>query len=49
MTIVRVAKGHETEELLRFFPKGFIILDETRVPIANFLQKVNEHGALFRV
>lgn len=49
MTIVRVAKGHETEELLRFFPKGFIILDETRVPIANFLQKVNEHGAMFRV
>jgi hypothetical protein len=26
-----IRKGHETEELLRFFPNGFIILDEARV------------------
>lgn len=49
MTTIRVSKGHETEELLRFFPKGFIILDEARVPLSNFNDKVNQNGAMFRV
>lgn len=49
MTRIRVSKGHETEELLRFFPSGFIILDEARTPLADFYAKANEKGAMFRV
>jgi hypothetical protein len=49
MTRMRVKKGHETEELLRFFPKGFIILDEARVPLSEFYKKVDERGAMFRI
>lgn len=49
MTRMRVRKGHETEELLRFFPNGFIILDEARVPLSDFYKKVEEKGTMFRV
>jgi len=49
MTRIRVSKGHETEELLRFFPNGFVILDEARTSIADFYAKANEKGAMFRV
>ena len=49
MTTMKVNKGCETEELLRFFPNGFVVLDEARVPIADFYTKANEKGAMFRV
>lgn len=49
MTRMPVRKGHETEELLRFFPNGFVILDEARVPMNDFYAKVNEKGVMFRV
>lgn len=49
MTRIRVKKGHETEGLLRFFPEGFVILDEQRVPMADFHAKITERGAMFRV
>jgi len=49
MTRIRVCKGRETEELLRFFPNGFVILDEARVPMADFNAKANEKGLMFRV
>jgi len=49
MTTIRVNKGSETEELLRFFPDGFVVLDEARVPINDFYAKANEKGAMFRV
>lgn len=49
MTTMKVNKGCETEELLRFFPNGFVVLDEARVPIADFYAKANEKGAMFRV
>merc|ERR1712060_585916 len=48
MTRLRVRKGHEDETFLRFFP-NFTILDEARVPIAEFYAKMNEKGAMFRV
>lgn len=49
MTRIRINKGRETEELLRFFPKGFIILDEARTSIADFYAKAHGKGAMFRV
>jgi len=49
MTTIRVNKGSETEELLRFFPDGFVVLDEARVPLNDFYAKTNEKGAMFRV
>jgi len=44
-----VRKGHEDEAFLQFFPKGFFILDETRVPMSEYYSKLEEHGAMFRV
>lgn len=49
MTRFRIRKGREDEGFLRFFPEGFIILDEARVPISQWYEKVNEKGAMFRV
>ena len=49
MTRMRVKKGHEDEGFLAFFPEGFVILDEARVPYDEWLAKFNSNGALFRV
>ena len=49
MTRMRVRKGHEDECFLGFFPNGFVILDEARVPIGDFDAKMAEKGAMFRV
>lgn len=49
MTRIRVRKGHEDEAFLQFFPNGFIILDEARVPMSEWQAKVNEKGAMFRI
>lgn len=35
-TRTRVKKGHEDEGLLSFFPNGFVILDEARIPMENW-------------
>jgi hypothetical protein len=49
MSRIRVRKGHEDEAFLKFFPNGFVILDEARVPMADFNAKMMEKGAMFRV
>lgn len=49
MSRIRVRKGHEDEAFLKFFPNGFVILDEARVPMADFNAKMAEKGAMFRV
>ena len=49
MTRMRVKKGHEDEALLAFFPDGFLILDEARIPIDDWYAKVNQNGVMFRV
>ena len=49
MTRIRVRKGHEDEAFLGFFPNGFVILDETRVPIADFNAKMTGKGGMFRI
>jgi len=49
MTRIQVRKGHETEELLRFFPGGFVILDEARVSMDALEAKLSENGLMFRV
>ncbi len=46
-TIVR--KGHEDDGLLAFFPDGFFILDETRIPMEEWWNKTRENGVMFRV
>jgi len=49
MTRMRVKKGHEDEALLAFFPDGFLILDEARIPMDEWYAKVQENGVMFRV
>lgn len=49
MTRMRVKKGHEDEGLLAFFPRGFLILDEARVPLDEWRAKVYASGTMFRV
>ena len=49
MTRMRVKKGHEDEALLAFFPEGFMILDEARIPMDQWYEKVNTTGVMFRV
>ena len=49
MTRMRVKKGHEDEGLLAFFPRGFLILDEERVPLDEWRAKVYASGTMFRV
>jgi|Transcript_32251 hypothetical protein len=49
MTRMRVRKGHEDEGMLAFFPEGFLILDEARVPLDEWLQKTSSMGTMFRV
>jgi len=46
---MRVKKGHEDEALLAFFPEGFVILDEARVPIEEWWAKTNTNGVMFRI
>lgn len=48
-TLMPLRKGAEDEAFLQFFPKGFFILDEHRVPFAEYQNKVKEQGALFRI
>lgn len=48
-TLMPLRKGAEDEAFLQFFPKGFFILDEERVPFADYQNKVKEHGAMFRI
>ena len=48
-TTMRVKKGHEDEAFLKFFPDGFAILDEARIPIADWYAKVAANGVMFRV
>ena len=48
-TRTRVKKGHEDEGLLSFFPEGFTILDEARVPMDEWYAKIEANGAMFRV
>lgn len=49
MTRIRLRKGHEDEAFLSFFPDGFAILDEQRIPMDDWLAKTNANGVLFRV
>lgn len=49
MTRMRVKKGHEDEAFLSFFPNGFAILDEARIPIDQWYAKVASDGVMFRV
>ena len=49
MTRISVRKGHEDEAFLKFFPNGFVILDEERVAWDDYLAKFNANGAMFRV
>mmetsp|Transcript_65419 Transcript_65419/g.90412 ORF Transcript_65419/g.90412 Transcript_65419/m.90412 type:complete len:135 (-) Transcript_65419:1020-1424(-) len=39
-TLMPLRKGAEDEAFLQFFPKGFFILDEERVPFADYQKKV---------
>lgn len=47
--IIALRKGHEDEGFLQFFPNGFFILDETRVPMDQYKAKLEQNGAMFRV
>ena len=51
MTRIRVRKGHEDESFLKFFPNGFIILDEARPQgaMTEWNAKMAEKGVMFRV
>lgn len=49
MTSIRVKKGHEDEGLLAFFPDGFTILDEARIPMDEWYAKIAANGIMFRV
>jgi len=49
MTRMRVKKGHEDESFLAFFPNGFAILDEARVPMDEWYAKTAANGVLFRI
>lgn len=50
MTHIRIKKGHEDEAFLSWFPEGFMILDEARVPLDEWhTSKVNENGTMLRV
>jgi len=49
MTHIRVKKGHEDDALLSWFPQGFLILDEARVPIDEWQAKINTSGTMLRV
>ena len=44
-----VKKGHEDETFLSLFPEGFAILDEARIPMADWNAKTAENGVMFRV
>lgn len=49
MTRIRLRKGHEDETFLSFFPDGFAILDEARIPMDEWYAKTAASGVLFRV
>lgn len=49
MTRMRVKKGHEDEAFLHWFPDGFAILDEARIPMDQWYAKVAQNGVMFRV
>ena len=49
MTRIRVRKGHEDESFLKFFPTGFVILDEARIPMAEWNAKMADKGVMLRV
>lgn len=49
MTRIRLRKGHEDETFLSFFPDGFAILDEARIPMDEWYAKTAANGVLFRV
>jgi gelsolin len=49
MTRIRVRKGHEDESFLKFFPSGFVILDEARIPMAEWNAKMADKGVMLRV
>lgn len=49
MTRMRVKKGHEDEAFLHWFPNGFAILDEARIPLDEWYAKVAQNGVMFRV
>ena len=46
---MRLRKGHEDEAFMSFFPQGFAILDEQRIPMDDWLAKTATNGVLFRV
>lgn len=48
-TFISVKKGQEDETFLNFFPEGFAILDEERIPMADWQAKSAEKGVMFRV
>lgn len=48
-TYISVKKGQEDETFLSFFPNGFSILDETRIPMADWQAKSAASGVMFRV
>lgn len=49
MTFMRMKKGHEDEAFLSWFPEGFMILDEARIPIDDWNAKVAQNGVMFRI
>lgn len=49
MTRIRMKKGHEDDAFLSFFPEGFAILDEARIPMDDWYAKTAANGVLFRV
>jgi hypothetical protein len=44
-----VLNGHEDDSLLTFFPKGFIVHDGDRIPLADKLASIKENGVMYRV
>lgn len=48
-TISTVKKGQEDESFLSFFTDGFAILDEARIPMAEWQAKSAANGVMFRV
>lgn len=48
-TCISIKKGHETESFLSFFPDGFAILDEARIPMADWMEKSKQNGVMFRI
>jgi len=48
-TYIQVRKGKEDTTFLSFFPDGFLILDEARIPMDEWYAKASERGVMFRV